>query len=123
MKPVPPRISRRIGFRGLVSARAGRARAEAARAESRTRSRRLADMARIHALACAQVLAHRFLEARGAAFEPLLLLVGHCRLEHLDDALAADDARQRDRGAEARIVGAGLEHRTFAAHDTFGHAG
>src|SRR6201990_574225 len=40
MKPVPPRISRRMGFRGLVSARAGRVMAKAARAEQVIKSRR-----------------------------------------------------------------------------------
>jgi hypothetical protein len=44
MKPVPPRISKRIGFGDPLSARAGRARAEAPRAENRMKSWRLLDM-------------------------------------------------------------------------------
>src|SRR5216683_5889591 len=68
----------------------------------------------------ADVLAHRLPQPLGAALERLALLFRHFRLQHLDDALAADNAGQRHRGAEARIVGAGGEDRALVAQDHFG---
>ena len=58
-----------------------------------------------------------------ALAQPLALFLRHFRFEHLDDAGAADDARQRQRDAKLLLVAADRNDRALVIEHHLGDAG
>src|SRR5580692_5118532 len=64
----------------------------------------------------------RGLQARGALVQTFALLRRQLRLQHRNYAGAADDARQRQRDAERRLVAADRDRRALVTQHHFGNA-